>query len=118
MFYTSVGKILGSERDVEGQGWKSRRLLLAGEGLPFSVHETSAEAGMELRFCYQNHSETVYCVEGKGSLEDVASGEVHALEPGVLYSVAIKEDHILRFETDCKFLCIFEPPLTGAETAD
>jgi L-ectoine synthase len=118
MFSRSVQEIIGTERDVHGDGWKSRRLVLAGDGLPFSVHETTVEAGAHLRFTYQNHSETVYCIEGRGTVEDVARGAIIPLEPGSLYSVGIGDDHIIRAETEIKFLCVFEPPLTGTEEAD
>jgi L-ectoine synthase len=117
MFSRSVGEIIGTERDVHGQGWKSRRLVLARDGLPFSVHETIVEAGACLRFAYQAHSETVYCMEGSGTLEEVSSGKVYQLEPGRLYSVGIGDDHILKAETEIKFLCIFVPPLVGTEEA-
>jgi L-ectoine synthase len=118
MFYRSVQEITGTERDVHGAGWKSRRLVLAGDGLPFSVHETIVEAGVLLRFAYRSHSETVYCIDGKGTVEDVAGGKILALEPGCLYSVGIGDDHIIRAESEMKFLCIFEPPLVGTEEAD
>lgn len=118
MIYTSVERIVGTERDVAGEGWRSLRLVLAGDGLPFSVHETVVEAGSELRFRYRAHSETVYCVEGEGSLEDVAGARVLPLAPGTLYSVGIGEEHVLRARTDIRFLCIFEPALEGSEEAD
>ena len=118
MFYTSVQAIIGTHRDVIGDGWKSRRMVLAEDGLPFSVHETTIVAGTELRFCYEKHSETVYCISGEGTIEDMAGGTISPLRPGVLYSAAIGDDHVLRAETDVKFLCIFEPALKGAEAAD
>jgi L-ectoine synthase len=118
MFSRSVQEIIGTERDVHGKGWKSRRLVLAGDGLPFSVHETIVEAGAILRFSYRAHSETVYCIEGRGTVEDVAAGKVYQLEPGTLYTVGIGDDHTLKAETEIKFLCIFEPPLVGTEEAD
>jgi L-ectoine synthase len=118
MFARCTKEIVGSERDVHGSGWKSRRLVLARDGLPFSVHETIVEAGAVLRFTYRSHSETVYCIEGKGSVEDVAGGRIFELEPGCLYSVGIGDDHILTAGSEMKFLCIFEPPLTGTEEAD
>jgi L-ectoine synthase len=118
MFSRCVQEIIGSVRDVHGEGWKSRRLVLAGDGLPFSVHETTVEAGAVLRFTYRFHSETVYCIEGRGTVEDAVQGKMVRLMPGCLYSVGIGDDHILRAETEIKFLCIFEPPLKGAEEAD
>jgi L-ectoine synthase len=113
MFTRSAKEIIGSERDVHGSGWKSRRLVLARDGLPFSVHETIVDAGAVLQFTYRSHSETVYCIEGKGTVEDVAVGGIIELEPGCLYSVSIGDEHILTAKSEMKFLCIFEPPLTG-----
>ena len=118
MFARSVGEIIGTERDGHGDGWKSRRLVLAEDGLPFSVHETLVEAGRSLRFTYRSHSETVYCVDGRGTVEDVAKGEVVELRPGSLYSVDIGDDHVVTAESDVTFLCVFAPPLEGAEEAD
>ena len=118
MIVRTVEEILDTERDVAGEGWKSRRMVLAKDGLPVSVHETTVEAGTTLRFCYETYRETVYCIEGRGSLENVSSGERYDLRPGTLYSVQIGDDHIVRAETDIKFLCIFDPPLQGTETAD
>jgi L-ectoine synthase len=118
MFYTSVQAIVGTRRDVRGDGWKSRRMILAEDGLPFSVHETIVVAGTELRFCYEKHSETVYCIEGEGTIEDMARGTISPLRPGALYSAAIGDDHVLRADADLKLLCIFEPALKGAESAD
>lgn len=118
MFTRSVKEILGTDRDVHGEGWKSRRLVLAEDGLPFSVHETLVEAGRSLRFTYRAHSETVYCVEGRAMVEDVARGRVTELRPGSLYSVAIGDDHFVTAESDVTFVCVFAPPLVGAEEAD
>jgi L-ectoine synthase len=118
MIVRSVSEIVGTQRDVSGDGWKSRRFLLAEDGLPVSVHETTVEAGTELRFSYEKHRETVYCVEGEGSLENMSTGERFTLAPGTLYSVDVGDDHVIRAETQVKFLCIFDPPLRGTETAE
>jgi hypothetical protein len=53
MYYTSVEDVIGTDRDASGSGWRSRRLMLAKDGLPFSVHETTVAAGTELHLCYQ-----------------------------------------------------------------
>ena len=118
MLYTTVDDLICTEREAIGSGWKSRRFLIAEDGYPFSVHETTVVAGTELRFKYRNHSETVYCVEGKASVEDVAEGSVFPIEPGTFYSAGRGDDHILRIEEDTKFLCVFEPALNCDEEAD
>ena len=118
MLYKTVDDLVGTEREAVGDGWKSRRFLLAEDGLPFSLHETTVAAGTELRLNYKNHSETVYCIDGKASVEDVARNRILPIEPGTLYSAGIGDDHILRIEKDTRFLCVFEPALKGQEEAD
>jgi L-ectoine synthase len=118
MLARHVEEILGTERDVAGDGWRSRRLLLAGDGLPYSVHETVIDAGAMLQFEYAVHRETVYCIEGSGSIRDVSTGRSWWLRPGSLYSVGIGDGHVVTTETGMKLLCIFDPPLEGREEAD
>lgn len=118
MLYRTKEHLVGSEREATGDGWKSRRFLLAEDGLPFSLHETEVAAGTVLEFCYQNHSETVYCVRGHAELEDIDTGRMLDIRPGACYVARIGERHILRIRQDCTFVCVFEPPLEGQEEAD
>lgn len=118
MIVRSVREVIGTARDVHGEGFKSRRLLLKEDGLPVSVHETTLDAGAELRFCYKVHSETVYCVAGRGSVENLDAGTVHEIAPGSIYTVFPGDDHVVRSETEITFLCIFDPPCIADESAD
>jgi L-ectoine synthase len=118
MFTSDVRDVIGTERDVAGDGWKSRRLILARDGLPYSVHETVIDPGVNLRFAYTSHRETVYCIEGEGSVRDVASRREWAIRPGSIYSVGIGDDHQVTTRTALKLLCVFDPPLAGREEAD
>jgi L-ectoine synthase len=118
MIIRSVSETIGGERDVHGRGWMSRRLVLADDGTGYSLHETTLEAGIELRFEYRHHRETVYCVEGEGTVEDVGSGRLVPLRPGSMYSAGIGEPHVVRAETQVKVLCVFTPALAGREEAD
>jgi len=102
---------------VHWSGWKSRRLVLAGEGADYSVHETTLDEGLSLRFRYQEHRETVYCVEGEGTIEDVSTGRIVDLGPGSLCSAGIGEEHVITCHTQMKVLCVFTPPLRGDEEA-
>ena len=36
---------------------------------------------------YKNHLEACYCIEGEGTIEDLASGTVHDLKPGTMYAL-------------------------------
>jgi L-ectoine synthase len=118
MFVRNVKDILGTERDVTGKGWKSRRLILARDGLEYSVHETVLEANTTFRFTYAAHRETVYCIEGKGSVGNVLTGETWPLRPGCVYSVGVGDDHVVKTQSEMKLICIFDPPLEGQEEAD
>ncbi|MDZ7809713.1 MAG: ectoine synthase [Arhodomonas sp.] len=112
--------IVGTEREVEGPGgWVSRRLLLKKDGMGFSFHETIIPAGSEFTFWYKHHLEAVYCVAGNGSIEDLATGEVHEIYDGVLYALDKHDRHILRGGTeDMRLICGFNPPVTGREVHD
>lgn len=118
MFCTSVDAVIGTDRDASGQGWKSRRLILASEGRPYSVHQTTVESGAQLRFCYEHHSETVYCLAGAAKLTNLDEGRSYDIAPGTLYSVSVGDDHQLDVSEECIFICIFDPALHGSEEAD
>jgi L-ectoine synthase len=111
--------IIGSDRDVSGPGWVSRRLLLAKDGMGFSMHETIIPAGAELNLWYRYHLEAVYCVAGNGTIEDKATGEVHPIQDGVLYALDQHDQHCVRGGTeDMRLICVFNPPVTGREVHD
>jgi L-ectoine synthase len=44
---THLSDLDGTERDVETPNWRSRRLVLAREGVGFSLHDTVIYAGTE-----------------------------------------------------------------------
>lgn len=118
MIVRSLEQILDTERDVRGDVWASRRFLLAEDGVGFSLNETTVEAGAEQTMWYKHHIEANYVIEGEGSVEDVATGEVYALKPGSMYTLDKHDKHILRATTRMKLVCIFTPALTGRETHD
>lgn len=119
MIVRNIKEIIGTERDVKGEGWISRRLLLKKDGMGFSFHETIIPAGATLRLWYKKHLEAVYCVAGNGSIEDLGTGETHTIEDGVLYALNNHDRHILRGGSeDMRLICVFNPPVTGRETHD
>lgn len=44
MIVRTTAEITGTERDVAGKGWRSKRIVLGGDGVGFSFHETTIEA--------------------------------------------------------------------------
>ncbi|MDN2565432.1 ectoine synthase [Aquibium sp. A9E412] len=102
-------------RRVVSNGWESVRLLLKSDEMGFSFHITTIYAGADLPMHYKNHLECVYCVSGTGSIEDVATGDVHPIHPGVMYALDKHDQHILRADTEMVMACVFNPPVTGRE---
>jgi L-ectoine synthase len=118
MIVRHLEEILGSDRDVKGETWNSRRIMLADDKVGFSVHDTIMKAGTETTMWYKNHVEAVYVIEGEGELEDVVNGQKHRLSPGTLYLLNGHERHIVRPKTDVRMVCVFNPPVTGRESHD
>ena len=118
MIVRSLDDITGTDRDVEAPTWRSRRLVLAREGVGFSLHETVLYAGTDTPMWYANHVEAVFCVAGEGELTNEDTGEVHRIAPGVMYLLDGHEHHRLRAITDVRTVCVFNPPCTGREVHD
>lgn len=119
MIVRKLADVVGTDRDVDAPTFHSRRLLLAKDGMGFSLHDTVLFAGTETEIHYQNHLEAVYCIEGKAEIVELdGEGAVHHVEPGVMYALDGHERHLLRAITDFRAVCVFNPPLTGREVHD
>ena len=120
MIIRRLQDIIGTDRDVEAENgnWVSRRLLLAGDGMGFSMHDTIIRAGTETYIHYANHLEAVYCVAGEGEIEDLDNNETTQISDGTLYALNGHERHYLRARKDMRMICVFNPPVVGPETHD
>lgn len=105
-------------RKINGEGWDSTRLILKNDNVGFSFHITDIHKDAELHLHYQNHFESVYCISGEGSIEDLAAGKVYPITPGTMYLLDQHDKHILRAKTPMQMACVFNPPLHGKETHD
>src|SRR3546814_10097764 len=56
---------------------------------------------------YQNHLEAVFVLKGTGTIEGLGTGEIHRLEPGMMYALNAHDRHIVRPETDILTACAF-----------
>ena len=117
MIVRDFNKITENEKDrvVSDANWTSVRMLLADDNMGFSFHVTFLEAGSEHTFHYKNHFESVYCIQGTGSITDIATGETHEIKPGVMYALDKHDRHILRATEELVMACCFNPPVTGNE---
>lgn len=118
MIVRTLASILNTSAHVTGEAFESRRILLAADGLGYSLHDTICKAGTEQRLEYKNHVETNYIIEGQGEVENIATGEVWSLGPGTVYVLDRHEAHLLRATTDLRIICVFTPALTGQEKHD
>lgn len=118
MIVRHLDQILDTDRDVHAETWNSRRLLLAGDGMGFSLHDTIIHPGTETLIWYQHHLEAVYCIEGEGEIEVLPDGPTWELNPGTVYALSGNEKHLLRARTRLRMVCVFNPPLVGNETHD
>ncbi|MDV2581944.1 ectoine synthase [Alkalibacillus haloalkaliphilus] len=111
--------VIGSENEVKGENWDSRRLLLKKDGMGFSLHDTVIKAGTETHIWYKNHLEAVYCIEGDGEVETLKDCKVYKITPGTVYSLDEHDEHLLRGGSeDMRVVCVFNPPLSGKEVHD
>ncbi|SEB53515.1 ectoine synthase [Nitratireductor aquibiodomus] len=117
MIVRDLNEAKNTERHVHSEGWDSVRLLLKSDEMGFSFHITTIHAGAELHMHYKNHLECVYCVDGTGSIEDCATGEIHKIKPGVMYALDKHDKHILRADAEKPMImaCTFNPPVSGKE---
>ena len=118
MIVRTLDEIAGSAQEIVTPNWTSRRLLLKRDGMGFSLHETTIEPGTETHIWYKHHLEAVLCVEGEGEVEVLPEGRVHRIVPGTLYALDRHDRHYLRAKTRMRMVCVFNPPLTGAEVHD
>ncbi|MCG7521968.1 ectoine synthase [Ruegeria sp. Ofav3-42] len=116
MIVTALKDIIGTERDVSGPGWQSRRLLLASDRMGFSMTDTIIRLGMTLELEYKHHLEACYCIEGSGEIKKAGSNEWHPLEPFSLYALNQNDRHEVRaIDNDMRLICVFNPALSGQE---
>ncbi|MEL7012180.1 MAG: ectoine synthase [Pseudomonadota bacterium] len=118
MFVKTLSEVLKTPDHVIGAAFESRRLLLARDGLGYSLHDTIVKAGTSQTLHYKNHLESNYCIEGEGEVECVSTGEIWPIGPGSLYVLDQHDPHIIRAFTNLRLICIFTPALTGQEVHD
>ena len=118
MFVKTLDDVIGTTDHAKGEAYESRRLLLARDNLGYSFHDTIVKAGTVQLLEYKNHIEVNYCIEGKGEVENETTGEIWPLAPGTMYVLDQNDPHIIRAETNLRFICIFTPALTGREQHD
>lgn len=115
MVVRTIGEIIGTEREVHGEGFTSLRLLLARDGMGFSVHKTVIPKGGPYHWHYTHHLEACYCVQGSGILTNLETRKTYAIIPDTIYVLDNHDDHTFQALSDTVLISIFNPPVTGQE---
>ncbi len=120
MIVRSTQDITGTERDIQSEdgNWRSKRIVLGGDRVGFSFHETTIKAGTVNNFHYANHIEAVWLIEGEGTLTDRETGEKYEIGPGSMYLLNGNERHTVEPRTQMRMMCVFNPPVVGSEIHD
>ncbi len=120
MIVRTTAEITGTDREVrpENGNWVSKRIVLGGDRVGFSFHETTIFPGTDNEFHYANHYEAVWLVEGEGELIDLDNDKTYPLAPGTMYLLDGHERHRVIAHTQLRMLCVFNPPVVGTEVHD
>ncbi|BBX09674.1 ectoine synthase [Mycolicibacterium aichiense] len=118
MIVRTTDEITGTDRDVAAKEWRSKRIILAGDGVGFSFHETTINSDSVSEFHYRHHVEAVWVVEGSGTLTNHETGEEYPLTPGTMYLLNGHERHRVTCTEQMRMMCVFNPPVTGTEVHD
>ena len=118
MIVRTANSLTGTKVDVRTKTWSSKRLLTRDDGMGVTLTDAILEEGMDQVFWYKEHLESVYCLEGQGTLEDLATGQIYDIKPGTLYALDKHDRHRLKVEKRMRVICTFVPPLVGGEIHD
>lgn len=110
-----INQLLGTEREVHGEGFVSVRAILASDNMGFSVHKTIIPAGGPYHWHYTKHLEACYCIKGTGVLTNLETGERHMISTDVIYVLDNHDDHTFEALSDVVLISIFNPPVKGSE---
>jgi L-ectoine synthase len=115
MIIRSADDVTGTEHDVSGPGWRSRRILTAADEMGFSLNDVLIEPGFGLDLEYRHHLEACYVVAGQMEVTVTATGDEHAIGPGGVYAADQHDRHAARSAGGARLVCIFNPALHGTE---
>ena len=110
--------VIGTRGEKAGDKWHSLRLLHRDDGMGVTLTDTILDPGFDMVLWQKNHLEACYCLEGEGTVEELADGTLHEIRPGTLYAMNRHDRHRIRAKTRMRIVCTFHPALTGEEVHD
>jgi len=110
---------LASARRVEFHAGISNRILLADDGMGYTLTKTVIQPSAGKVFQqYKNHLESCYCVSGRATLTNADTGEKHEIFPDITYVLDKNDAHWFEAHEETALICVFNPPLSGLEKHD
>lgn len=110
---------LPDDRKVEFHAGVSNRLLLADDGMGYTLTKTIIQPSAGKLFQqYRHHLESCYCVSGRATLTDGETGEEFEIIPDVTYVLDKNDAHWFEAHEETVLICVFNPPLVGNEVHD
>lgn len=106
---------LPDSRKVEFHSGVSNRILLDEDKMGYTLTKTVIEPGKRVFQHYKNHLESCYCVAGRATLTNAATGEEFEIVPDVTYVLDDHDAHYFEAHEQTILICVFNPPLTGRE---
>ena len=103
---------------MKGEMWLSTHLLLREDEAGFTLTDVTIAKDDGHIYDYQHHSEVGYCLEGRATLEDLVTGEVHDIVPGSLWLAHKGERFRFVALEPTRLITIFTPALVGPEVND
>lgn len=105
-------------KGIDFNGGTSYRSVLKKDGMGFALMRTHVKKGGPYLWHYKNHLEVCYCISGNAIIEDLETGEVSKIYPGITYFVDKHQPHNFTALEDTVLISVFNPPLRGDETHD
>ena len=118
MIIRTLEDVIGTKGEAHGHKWHNMRLVHAEDGMGVTLTDSILEAGFERISRQNNHLVACYCLEGEGSIEELATGNTHLIRPGTLYAMNQHDHHRFRAKTRMRIIRAFVPALASTEDHD
>lgn len=115
-----IKDLSGTSREVHcpNGGFISKRALIEGDNMGFSLHQTFIPKGPPQHWHYKYHLEACFCISGYGLLTDLSNYKQYEIKPNMVYVLDKHDDHLFQAIEDVVLLSIFNPPVVGDEVHD
>ncbi len=108
--------LVGTDRDVTHDNYRTIRFLLAGDGAPVSLTDITLHPDREDVYGYDDRTEIAYCISGAARVVDLRTGHEREIGPGSLWVAPPGSRFRFLAREETRLVCVFSPPLDGHET--